>query len=315
MDQLNQAPPGSPRVLPISQLRSLWQSSDVSPMRAPTPNVTGMSINRRAAALTVSILTSLAVLLNVTGAASAGTTGHTKAKPTVVLVHGAWADSSSWEGVVTRLLRHGYPVDVFATPLRSLSGDSAALRDYLGAITGPIVLVGHSYGGAVITNAATGSTAVKALVYVDAFAPAEGQPVITLPGPDSVLANPVITDVFDLVPAGAPTATTDFYINKALFPSAFANDLPASRGRLLAVTQRPVTYGALVEPSGVPAWKTIPSWYEVGTRDKVIPASAQRAMATTIRAHVSTSPTGHLPMVSRPGDVTDTIESAARATD
>jgi pimeloyl-ACP methyl ester carboxylesterase len=274
-----------------------------------------MRITRRAAALTVSALTGLALLMNMTGAASAGTAGHTRAKPTVVLVHGAWADSSSWEVVVSQLLKHGYPVDVFPTPLRSLSGDAAVLRQYLGAISGPIVLVGHSYGGAVITNAATGSSAVKALVYVDAFAPAEGQPVIALPGPDSVLANPVITDVFDLVPAGAPTATTDLFIRKALFPSAFANDLPASRGRVLAVTQRPVTYGALVEPSGAPAWKTIPSWYEIGTKDKVIPAAAQRAMAASIKAHVRTSPTGHLPMVSRPGDVTDTIESAARATD
>jgi pimeloyl-ACP methyl ester carboxylesterase len=274
-----------------------------------------MRITRRTAALTASALTGLALLLNLPGAASAGTPGHATAKPTVVLVHGAWADSSSWDGVVSRLLDDGYPVDVFPTPLRGLSTDAGALRDYLGAITGPIVLVGHSYGGAVITNAATGSTAVKALVYVDAFAPAEGQPVIALSGPDSVLANPVITDVFDLVPAGAPTDTTDFYINKALFPSAFANDLPASRGRVLAATQRPITYGALTEASGAPAWKTIASWYEVGTRDKVIPASAQRAMAASIKAHVSTSPTGHLPMLSRPGDVTGTIESAARATD
>jgi pimeloyl-ACP methyl ester carboxylesterase len=284
-------------------------------MRGPAPTVTGMRMNRRAAALTVSALTGLALLLNAPGAASAGAAGHARVKPAVVLVHGAWADSSSWDGVVSRLLKDGYQVDVFATPLRSLSGDAAALRAYLATITGPIVLVGHSYGGAVITNAATGSTAVKALVYVDAFAPAEGQAVITLPGPDSVLANPVITDVFDLVPAGPPTPATDFYITKALFPSAFANDLPASRGRVLAATQRPITYGALAEPSGAPAWKSIPSWYEVGTKDKVIPAAAQRAMAATIKAHVRTAPTGHLPMVSRPGEVTDTIESAARATD
>jgi pimeloyl-ACP methyl ester carboxylesterase len=274
-----------------------------------------MRITRRVAALTVSVLSGVALLLNGPVAASAGTAEHAGPKPTVVLVHGAWADSSSWDGVVARLLQDGYQVDVFPTPLRSLSGDARALRDYLAAITGPIVLVGHSYGGAVITNAATGSTAVKALVYVDAFAPAEGQQVISMPGPDSVLANPVLTDVFDLVPAGAPVLTTDFYINKALFPSAFANDLPASRGRVLAATQRPVTYGALTEASGTPAWKTIPSWYEVGTKDKVIPASVQRAMAASIKAHVSVVPTGHLPMISRPGDVTDTIESAARATD
>ena len=262
---------------------------------------------------TLSILTGLTLVLSLTGTAAAQAESRTSSapKPTVVLVHGAWADSSSWDGVVQRLLGDGYPVDVFATPLRSLSGDSGALRDYLASISGPIVLVGHSYGGAVITNAATGSTAVKALVYVDAFAPAAGQPVITMSGPDSALTNPAI---LQFVPAGVPTETTDLYVDKTLFPAAFANDLPAAEGRLLAVTQRPVTYGALTAPSGTPAWLSIPSWYEVGTKDKVIPAAVQKQMAATIGAHVRTSPTGHLPMISRPGDVTATIESAARGT-
>jgi pimeloyl-ACP methyl ester carboxylesterase len=258
------------------------------------------------------VLAGLTLALTLTGAASAqASTRPAAVKPTVVLVHGAWADSSSWDGVVKCLLHDGYPVDVFPTPLESLSGDSAALRDYLAVINGPIVLVGHSYGGAVITNAATGNTAVKALVYVDAFAPAAGQPVISLPGPDSALTNPAI---LQFVPAGAPTAATELYVDKSLFPAAFANDLPAAEGRLLAITQRPVTYGALTEPSGPAAWQTIPSWYEVGTRDQVIPAAVQKQMAATIGAHVRTSPTGHLPMVSRPGDVTATIEAAAKGT-
>ncbi|MEU4235794.1 alpha/beta hydrolase [Actinoplanes sp. NPDC026619] len=258
------------------------------------------------------ILAALSVAaLTLAGGTAAHAATHGVAKPTVVLVHGAWADSSSWDGVVERLLHDGYPVGVFATPLRSLSGDSAALRDYLAAVSGPIVLVGHSYGGAVITNAATGNTAVQALVYVDAFAPAAGVPVIALPGPDSALTDPAI---LQFVPAGAPTPTTDLYIDKALFPAVFANDLPASKGRILAVTQRPVTYGALTEPSGPPAWQSIPSWYEVGTKDKVIPAAVQKQMATAIGAHVRSAATGHLPMVSHPADVTATIESAAKGT-
>jgi len=235
-------------------------------------------------------------------------------KPIVVLVHGAWADSSSWDGVVRRLLHDGYPVRVFPTPLRSLSGDSAALRAYVDAICGPVVLVGHSYGGAVVTDAATGEPNVQALVYVDAFAPAEGQTVFDLPGSDSALANPDPTQVFDPVPTWPLTPASDLYIKQNVFPQAFANDLPLATARVLAVTQRPVTLGALLEPSSAPAWSTIPSWYEIGTIDKVIPASAQAAMAATAGAHVTRVRTGHLPMISAPGAVTATIESAANAT-
>jgi pimeloyl-ACP methyl ester carboxylesterase len=263
----------------------------------------------RKRSIALSALTSLMLIAGLNPAASAHP--ESRSKPTVVLVHGAWADSSSWDGVVERLLRDGYPVAVFATPLRSLSGDSGALRDYLAAVSGPIVLVGHSYGGAVITNAAAGNASVRALVYVDAFAPAAGQPIAVLAGPDSALTNPAI---LQFVPAGAPTPTTDLYIDKGLFPAAFANDLPPAKARILAVTQRPLTYGALTEPSGAPAWSAIPSWYEIGTKDKVIPAAAQKQMATAIGAHIRSAPTGHLPMVSRPADVTATIEAADKGT-
>jgi pimeloyl-ACP methyl ester carboxylesterase len=264
----------------------------------------------------LSITALTALIAGFTPAARAATPSawHGTKKPTVVLVHGAWADSSSWDGVVSRLQHDGYQVDVFPTPLRSLSADTDALRSYLAAISGPIVLVGHSYGGAVVTDAATGNGSVQALVYLDAFAPDQGETVMSLPGPDSVLANPDSSKVFNVVPAAPPTATTDLYVLPGLFPLAFANDLPLRRARVLAATQRPVTLGALREPSTAPAWKTIPSWYEVGTIDKVIPASAQLKMAVRAHAHVVEVRSSHLPMISQPKAVTRLIEAASQAT-
>jgi pimeloyl-ACP methyl ester carboxylesterase len=236
-------------------------------------------------------------------------------RPTVVLVHGAWADSGSWDGVVARLRRDGYPVIAFPTPLASLSGDSSALRSYLRAIGGPVVLVGHSYGGAVVSDAATGERNVRALVYLDAFAPARGETVTQLAGPTSVLANPDPAKVFSFVPAASPTPATELTVRPEVFPGAFAPDLPAGQAAVLAVTQRPITLGALNEPSTTPAWLTVPSWYEVGTIDRVIPEGRQLAMARRAHAHIVETRTGHLPMVSRPDVVTRAIESAAAATD
>lgn len=233
------------------------------------------------------------------------------ARPTVVLVHGAWADSGAWDVVVAGLLHDGYPVEVFPTPLQSLSGDSAALRAFVGTISGPVVLVGHSYGGAVVSDAATGLSHVQSLVYLDAFAPDSGEQVATLAGPQSVLAAPDPSTVFRDVPAGTSTAT-ELYVVPQLFVNAFANDLPQPVARVLAVTQRPITLQALNEPSTAPGWRAIPSWYEVGTSDEVIPPAQQRFMAGRAGAHVVEAPTGHLPMVSRPFTVVRTIETAAR---
>ena len=266
-----------------------------------------------AAAATVIIATTAAAA--PAAAALPGRSDPTPAKPTVVLVHGAWADSSSWDDVIRRLIAAGYPVVAFPTPLQTLSGDSAALRTYLHSVTGPVVLVGHSYGGAVITNAATGNAQVQALVYIDAFAPDQGQLVVNLPGQNSVVAQP---GVFQPVPGPAADGTlapdTELYVQRSLFPQDLANDLPAQTAAVLAATQRPVTLAALTEPSGDPAWKTIPSWYEVGTIDKVIPPDIQLSMARHANAHVTYARTGHLPMVSNPGAVTSTIELAACAT-
>ena len=243
--------------------------------------------------------------------------GHAKdPKPTVVLVHGAWADRSSWGRVVRGLRRDGYKVTAPANPLRSLSGDSDYLADYLGTLTGPIVLVGHSYGGAVITNAATGDPDIRALVYVNWDAPDEGQTVAALAGPDSALSVAGPTSIFDFVPSTLPpTPTTDLYLKTSTFLTALANGLPAVQAAVLAATQRPVTLGALNEPSGEPAWRTIPSWFLVGTRDRVIPASAQEAMAEHAGATISRFNAGHLGLISDPAPVTRIIEQAAQATD
>lgn len=271
-------------------------------------------LSSRPARVGAIVVTVAALLLGAStlsaSAASPSSVTHASAKPTVVLVHGAWADSSSWNAVVRRLIHDGYPVTAFATPLQSLSGDSSALRDLLASISGPVALVGHSYGGAVITDAAAGSSQVTALVYLDAFAPDEGEPAIALAGPDSALNLP---GVLSPVPLGFPTPTTELYVDQKAFVKYFANDLPRWRGQVLAATQRPVTFAALTEPSTAPAWKTIPSWYEIGTIDQVLPPAVQRSMANRAGAHISTVRSGHLPMVSAPKAVTSLIEQAARS--
>jgi pimeloyl-ACP methyl ester carboxylesterase len=175
------------------------------------------------------------------------------------------------------------------------------------------VLVGHSYGGAVITNAATGDPQVKALVYVDAFAPAQGQTLAQLlaayPGSCAVPAN------LNVVPfPGAPTGVGDAYIKQSVYPSCMANDLPASEAHALAVTQRPIATSALTQSSGVPAWQTIPSWAVVGTADHAIPLALQLAMANTAHARITRVDASHLSMISNPGTVTNVILRAVRAT-
>ena len=236
------------------------------------------------------------------------------AKPAVVLVHGAWADSSSWSAVVRRLQHDGYTVHVPANPLRGLTSDSAALASYLNTISGPVVLVGHSYGGAVITNAATGDSDVKALVYIDAFVPDEGETVVQLATaePGSAIGGDPAT-VFDAVPIPGAGGDVDLYVKKGVFPDAFANDLPRKTAAVLAAVQRPAALSALVTPSGVAAWKTIPSWYFVGTRDRVLPPAEQRFMAERADARTVEVRASHLPMISRPSAVTRLVLDAAES--
>ena len=249
--------------------------------------------------------------------AAATPAARTHAPPTIVLVHGAWADSTAWNGEVTRLRADGYPVRVFPTPLRGLRTDAAYLRGFLSTIAGPVVLVGHSYGGAVVTNAATGLRQVRALVYVDGFAPAAGETVQALATarPGSVLAGDP-AGVFDVAPpyAGAPDGDVDLYVKPAVFEASFANDLTPARAAAAAAAQRPVTASAVNEASGRPAWISIPSWYVLGGLDLVIPPAEQRFLAKRAHAEITVVPASHLSLLSRPGPVTRVIEAAAAST-
>jgi pimeloyl-ACP methyl ester carboxylesterase len=265
--------------------------------------------------LAASLASLAGLLLGQVGTGSAGATTNSGPKPTIVLVHGAWADGSSWSRVVARLQRDGYTVDVPPNTLRGLPDDPAYLADFLGTISGPIILAGHSYGGAVITNAATGNAQVKALVYVDAFLPAEGETLgqLAAAAPGSCIGGDP-TQVFNVAPyPGAPAGAVDTYIKQALFPSCFANDLPPNQGAVLAATQRPFSTAALVEPSGPPAWASIPSWAVVGTIDRVIPPAGQLFMAERAHARITKVRASHLSMISHPDVVTGVIEAAAQS--
>jgi pimeloyl-ACP methyl ester carboxylesterase len=251
-------------------------------------------------------------------------TAQSGVKPTIVLEHGAWADGSSWSRVIRVLQRDGYTVDAPPNPLRGLANDSATLADFLSTITGPVVLVGHSYGGAVITNAATGNSNVKALVFVDAFIPDQGETLLQLAAarPGSCLGgggDP--TKVFNFVPyPGAPSGDVDLYLKTAAdppypgFAKCFANGLSASEAAVLAATQRPLTLSAAMAPSGVPAWKTIPSWSVIGTADHALPPSEQLFMSNRAKAHITKIDAGHLGLISHPCAVARVIVAAARAT-
>ncbi|GHH40712.1 alpha/beta fold hydrolase [Lentzea cavernae] len=271
-----------------------------------------MTNSSRSAALLA--LSAVLVALSVNPAVgSVAQENRSPKRPTIVLVHGAWADASSWNGVVTRLQQEGHQVTAIANPLRSLTSDAAYVRTFLEAQTGPIVLVGHSYGGAVITNAATGNPNVKALVYVNAFAPDAGERVVSLAGPDSALSGDPTT-VFDFVPATLPpTPSTDLYIKRSVVLRAFADGLSTADRALVAATQRPAAL-AIDEPSGTPAWRTIPSWSLVGTKDKVIPYNAQMAMARKAGATIVEYGAGHLGPMTDPRAVTRVVERAVRAT-
>ena len=233
-------------------------------------------------------------------------------KPTIVLEHGAWADASSWNRVIRLLQEDGFTVAAPPNPLRGVSYDSTYLADFLSTISGPVVVVGHSYGGFVTTNAATGNSNVKALVYVDAFIPAAGDTLGSLTGTGSCLGS----NAFNAVPyPNAQNNDVDLYINQSVVPGCFASGLPPSQAAVIATTQRPLaasTFGQQL--TGPPAWKTIPSWAVIGTADKVLPPAQQRSMAKRASSHITDINARHLSMIADPEAVARVIEQAAQAT-
>jgi pimeloyl-ACP methyl ester carboxylesterase len=283
---------------------------------------TPLHIHRRGlfGVLTAAAVAILAAFLS-SSPASARSVRHAhrdgRGKPTIVLVHGAWADASSWSRVIKRLQSDGYTVCAPPDPLRGLASDSAYLASFLATISGPVVLVGHSYGGAVITNAATSDPGVKALVYVDAFIPDQGQTIVQLvsaqPGSRLAVVDP--RQVFNLVPFGPGAGDVDLYVLPSVFPDAFANRMSPRLGAELAASQRPLAASALQEPSGPPAWATIRSWSVIGTQDHVIPRAEQVAMSTHAGARTREITAPHLSMLADPGAVTHVIVDAAHAVD
>lgn len=252
----------------------------------------------------------LSGLAFATAFAVAGLANAADVKPTVILVHGAFADSSSWNGVVKILEKDGYPVIAAANPLRGVSSDAQAVASIVKNVKTPVVLVGHSYGGSVISEAAYGNQNVKGLVYVAAFTPEAGETAAELSGrfPGGTLASALSAPV-ELADGGK-----DLYIQQDKFHDQFAADVPEAEARLMAAGQRPITVAALNEAATDPAWKTIPSWFVYGDKDKNIPPQAMAFMAE--RAHskqtVVVKGASHVVMVSNPKVVANLIEKAAQ---
>ena len=270
---------------------------------------------RRRAFLIAPVLAVTFLLLGAGGSAGARSKAGDDPLPTIVLVHGDWADASSWNGVIARLQARGFTVVAPPNTLRGPADDAPYLAGYLHSISGPIVLVAHSYGGAVITNAATGNTNVKALVYVDAFMPDEGETIGKLAGEGGSCVDPSVA--LDAVPfAGG----LDLYLrwapngSYAGYTGCFANGVDPQTAALLFAEQRPAALAQFVEPSGPPAWKTIPSWALIGTQDHVIPQALQEMMTNRAGSHVTEVNAGHLSLVTRPEAVTAVILSAVDAT-
>ncbi|MDF2563603.1 MAG: Alpha/beta hydrolase family protein [Microbacterium sp.] len=281
-------------------------------MRKPT--------RRGIAAIAVAAALSLAALGGAAFPAAASSATQTQAenkapapaiKPTIVFVHGAFADSSGWSLVATGLQAKGYPVISFSNPLRGPQYDGEYLRQFLSTISGPIVLVGHSYGGAVISNGATGNPNVKSLVYIAAYALAEGESVQAanaLGGGHTDVIDHLVLRPFP----GATAGDADAYIDPAFFPQLFAQDIPKSVAQSMAGSQRPGALASLVVPSGPAAWETIPSWYMVAKNDRIIPPEAERAMAARANATTVEVNSSHVPMISQPLKVISLIVDASK---
>jgi pimeloyl-ACP methyl ester carboxylesterase len=288
-----------------------WHWHPAQPTRSPEPARRSLARFARLAAL---VTAAIALVVTLTPAASTGQPAQLSpaAKPTIVLVHGAFADGSSWNDVIKRLQHDGYPVIAPANPLRDLTSDSAYVQSVLETIDGPVVLVGHSYGGAVISNAGNAPN-VRALVYVAGFALDAGESLASIGAqfPDNDLGPAVVPRPFPL-PDG--TTGTDLYIAPDQLRAVFAADVPAKQTDLMGVTQRPLALGGVLTPSGTPAWRTAPTWFLVAADDRTIDPAAERFMADRAEATTVEINSSHVAMISHPGKVTNLIEAAAAAT-
>jgi pimeloyl-ACP methyl ester carboxylesterase len=274
------------------------------------------SFSHRTAGIALAATAALAGLAGCSPAAAPTAAGDAVAvaaeapKPTIVFVHGAWSDSSAFDQVSSALGEDGYTVVDFANPLRSLSGDTSYLASFLETRTsGPVVLVGHSYGGALISGAATSDPDEKALVYVNAFVPEAGETILEL----SSKAGPVdAAALFDMAHFGEHDV--DLYLKEDAFAGGFSNGLSDAQTATLFAGQRPITYAALDEPAGAdPAWKTLPSWYIAGTEDHSIALETQLFMAERAGSTVTELDAGHLSMVAEPAATVKVIQDAAAA--
>ncbi|MER6110218.1 alpha/beta hydrolase [Streptomyces hirsutus] len=251
-------------------------------------------------------------LCTTVAAPAAADGGATTTKPTIVLVHGAFADASNWNGVVERLERRGYTVIAPANPLRGLYNDSAYIASVLDSIKGPIVLVGHSYGGALISSAAAGNPRVKSLVYVSALMPDVGESGMSL----AARFPSELDTATKSVPYRADGISgTDLYLKPDRLRQVFAADLPESTTRVLAVTQRPAATTAFSEKAKVAAWKHIPSWFLVAKQDKTINPDQERFQAKRAGSHTVEINSSHVAMISHPEAVTDLVLQSATAPD
>jgi pimeloyl-ACP methyl ester carboxylesterase len=244
--------------------------------------------------------------LTVDSADTAGAVQNSSSSlPTIVLVHGAWADGSSWQHVIPLLVRDGFRVIATANPLGGLDGDVATTKRVIDAEQRPMVVVGHSYGGAVITGAAAGNPNVKALVYLAAFAPDVGE------GLGAVASKyPPTPTVKALLPDSAGFLSID----RAKFHDAFCKDVPDDEALLMNITQRPLSSGVFTQTLTAAAWKTIPSWYVVSKNDRAIDPNQERFYASRMKAHTTEIDSSHVVMISHPKEVTAIIEEAAHTT-
>ncbi|MFE7721317.1 alpha/beta fold hydrolase [Nocardia rhizosphaerihabitans] len=272
-------------------------------------------VDIRRSSRAVAAITAVVAAGSLAVACTASTTTHAgptldAPKPTIVLVHGAFADGSSWNDVIDKLIENRYPVVAAANPLRGPAADAASVRGLISHIDGPVVLVGHSYGGSVISAAAAGNDQVKALVYVAAFLPAPGETALELTAkfPGSTLPGTLDPVAFTR-PDGS--TGTDLYIQQSKFRDQFAADVAADRATLAAAAQRPIDQAALEEKATVAAWTDKPSWDVITTQDLNIPVAAQRFMAERAHSQVTEVEASHSVAVSHPDVVADVIEQAA----